>query len=121
MADPLLNEGAIITMLDTLSTPANVEKLTSASFLSIVDSHDRKLEREDWVAVVQDALGMNDMLSRLELTNALYNRWKRGKVEDDTFTEAIKELTKRSEAFREDLKRRMELVAQCPYETDTRH
>lgn len=121
MADPLLNEGAIIQMLDVISAPANVEKLASASFLSIIDSHDRKLEREDWVAIVQDALGMNDMLTRLELTNALYNRFKRNKLEDETFTDALKELTKRAEAFREDLKRRMELVAQCPYETDTRH
>lgn len=121
MADPQLNERAIVDMLDKISTPVSTERLTSASFLSIIDSHDRKLDREEWVAIVQDALGMNDMLSRLELTSALFRRFKENILEDKVFTEAIHELTKRAEDFRLDLKRRMELVAQCPYETDTRH
>lgn len=121
MADPQLNEGAIVAMLDKISSPANTERLTSGSFLSIIDSHDRKLEREEWVAIVQDALGMNDMLSRLELTHALYRRYKNELLEEKIFTEAIHELTKRAEDFRLGLKRRMELVAQCPYEKDTRH
>lgn len=121
MADPQLNEGAIVAMLDKISTPANTERLTSAAFLSIIDSHDRKLEREEWVAIVQDALGLNDMLSRLELTSALFRRYKENIIEEKMFTEAIHELTKRAEDFRQDLKKRMELVAQCPYETDTKH
>lgn len=121
MADPQLNESAIVAMLDTISAPANVERLTSAGFLSVIDSHDRKLEREEWVAIVQDVLGMTDMLTRMEITNALYRRFREDALKEATFTDAMKELTKRAEAFREDLKRRMELVAQCPYENDTKH
>lgn len=121
MADPVLNESAIVKMLDTISAPANIERLTSATFLSIIDSHDRKLEREEWVGIVQDALAMTDMLTRLEITTAMHRRLKEERLNDELFVNATKELTKRAEEFRENLKRKMELVAQCPYESDTKH
>ena len=121
MADPQLNERAIVSMLDTISTPASIERLVSAGFMSIIDSHDRKLERTEWVGIVQDAMGMADMLTRLEITVALHKRFNEKVLDEKVFTDAIKELTKRSEGLRESLKEKMELVAQCPYETDTKH
>lgn len=121
MPDPVLNEKAVMQVLDKVASVQSAERLVSGAFMSAVDCFDRRINREPFMEVLQDAFGLADMLSRLDITAAYKDHFAGGTMTDAMFDSSIKEITGRAEKLRESLIKRMDLVVQCPYEDDKKH
>lgn len=114
VADPILNEKAVLNDLDRVSSLKTAEQLKHAAQFTIIGAFDRQIDRDPFIELVQTASGYAANLSRLELLAQLSNLLTQGKLNEKTLETAIKAMTKVCE------ERRAELVKQFTPITEMR-
>ncbi len=118
MADPILNEDMILAGLCAPASLDTADQLQEASWMSIANAYDRKIEREPFVKLISAAMTMNNNLGRLLVTVRVRDMLERGKLTKEQLDEAAASLIGYSESARVDLYKLTELVAQCPTSLD---
>ena len=117
----------VIDCLSVLVNPAGMEALQSGALLSIVDSYDRRILRENFVPVASISLGLHTAMGRMDTllsVRTLISRRGGDRTPEDAtlldhIDKALQHLIAYAEGKRSELKQRMELVVQCPTAEDT--
>lgn len=118
MADPILNESMILVGLSPPASLENIDQLQEASWLSIANAYDRKIERDEFIKLISAAMTMNNNLGRLQVTVRVREMMERNKLTKENIDAAATQLIGYSEVARLELYRLTELVAQCPTSLD---
>ena len=122
---PHLNEKEIIEQLASPCTMDNSNYSRVAGFLSMIDVHDRRLQRSAVVQTSARALAMIEFLRQAEaLTRVLHSLVSGKYTPEETIKGVSLAIEKNLEAANETrilLHEDMVKVAQCPYEGDPVH
>ena len=114
MADPVFNEQYILKMLDVPVGLASIDRLQTATMLTIVDGFDRKLKREAFVRLIANALSAHANLGRLQFIKLLMDLHTQHPVTLEQLVMASTEMVAYCETERVSLVKQFQLVAQCP-------
>ena len=118
MSSPLLNEDLICSMLGTLPTAAEGETLRTSSLLVLLDSYDRKVDRETFFETSKAALQLSEMCGRLESVSGIRASLAAGTLTDTKLDESLGIITGHAETCRKNLIKAMALLIQCPNDGD---
>lgn len=121
MVSPQINEGMIVGVLDIPTEPEATAQLQSGSVLAIVDGFDRQLQRAEFIRIVTEAVALHGLVGRLESLSMILRLIEQDKLDAKRVREAVHSLTISADHHRMELKKHMELVAQCPWDDDAKH
>lgn len=118
---PILDEAAIIAQLSvSAATDSTNEYLRTAAVLSIIDAHDRQINRNAYVQIVNRAVQMNERLRELEILCRL--RLDLARQTPQAILAAVEGLQKvkfdQAEEWRKGLHEDMERLGACAWEDD---
>lgn len=116
--NPLLSERYIIDVLSVAVGPESIMHLRSAIMSPLVAAYDRRITRDEFIEMIDDALKMRDALGRLEMLISIDNLMQIDDFDAEKVREALTGLTNTAEAKRASMIKRMELIAQLPCEDD---
>ena len=121
MATPFFNEDMIASMLDTAPSIEAGEQLRTASYITLLDAYDRKVDRNTFSEVAKQAVQLNEMMGRLESTTGIYATFKADKLTPEKLEEAMAIITGHAESCRHALVEKLALIMQCPWSDDSVH
>lgn len=121
VADPLLNEAAILNDLDRVSSAPSAAQLKQGARLAILDTFDRRPYREPFAELVCEACSLQANLSRLEFAETLRKALEGGKLDKAMLDETIKGLTNVCEERRAGLIKLFKPVTEMRLEGDPLH
>jgi hypothetical protein len=121
MPNPQIDEGMVLGVLDVPVVYDTVHQLQTGGVLSIVDAHDRKITRPVFVEITSAAMGLYASVGRFQSMVSMLNLIKSGEFSEAKLTDAIAKAAEVAEKQRKSLLQHMELVAQCPWDEDTKH
>lgn len=112
-------------MLDCLAQPPtyqNVGPVQSGAMMALIDSYDRKVEREFFCGIAALSLSLHSAMGRLHTVNTLKEIAKDPQFMADparAFDEALKSLESHAAQRHKELNQMAHLLVQCPTEADT--
>lgn len=118
---PRIDEAYIMQALDRVSSPLAFNALVTGAHLSIIDGFDRQIDRDPYNSLVEDAIALVNMGSRLHAVNAMLRMMEKGTLTREKMEEARVALTKQAEIHRTKLMGLMDKVRQCPTLYDQIH
>lgn len=121
VADPIMNEAAILSDLDRVASTANASQLKSGSKLAIVDAFDRRPDREPFHDLVQEACSLQANLSRLEFAETMRRLFVENKLSKETLDGVVKTLVEKCEEHRTSLVKKFKPVTEMRLKDDKVH
>lgn len=118
-ASPLLDERV---MMDALRAPIaggeGASRIMIGAMWALLDSFDRKLERDKFEEIADQSVKLTQLLARLSLCEIIQRMHNNGTLTGEKLEEAVADLAKRAEVERRSFCEKMNLVVQCPWESD---
>lgn len=123
MADPLLDEQKIVSVLKTEPANSNeaVRALQSGVTMALVDAYDRKVDRESFICLMSAVLQMYGNLSVFHTLNSIVALHDSGALDRNKFDDAFTALMAKVRKDHSSVLAMMELIQQCPLSKDTVH
>lgn len=122
MTTPLIDERALLKLLDCTATYANIERLQQGAIMALIDCYDREITREAFVLAARTTANMIDALARLALLhNVKQFAEKHGKAEPADIALAQKGVNEMLEEANKATIEMVELMRQCPLDEDRVH
>lgn len=121
MADPLLDERLILTMLNVPVSLEVAARLQHASLMALVDAYDRKLERESYIALAGAALELHSAAGKYKIMSSIAALQKDNKLTVEEITSSQTELDKHATKLLSNLTALFERCAMCPTSEDKVH
>ena len=100
-------------MLSTPCDKAGVDALCTGSMLSILDAHDRGIERYHFGETLATAMALAGSMARMDTVLSMQHLFKSGTLNEAKFFDAIKSLTDFATESKIKLKDQMALLKQC--------
>lgn len=121
MPSPQINEGMILGVLGVPLSVEAVAQLQTGAALSIIDGFDRQITRPNFIDTMNESLALYGAMGRLESVTTMLKMLKDNRLDAATLEKAVENLTNAAEHHRKELKDKMALVAQCPWDHDSKH
>lgn len=121
VADPQLNEQAILADLDRVSSITTSAQLKNGAKLAVIDGFDRQPNRDYFAELVTSACSLQANLSRLEFAAHMQQLLKDNKLDADMLERTVKSLTQVCEERRADVVKLFKPVTEMRHSTDAVH
>ena len=111
----------ILALLATPGSLATSDKIQQGNLFGLIDAHDRKTTREEFIQIAETSFSLKDSLSRLHLLTAIDELYRTGALTQKKLDEAIEGLSRTLDRNRLNMYDLIHRVTQCPKTGDTVH
>lgn len=127
MSDPVLHEPTLQQMLDCACGVDNTSRLQAAAMMSVLDGFDRDIDREPFLRMMLAAFALHTQMAKLYMLGEVRESYRVHMHDPDPATfEGLLHAThadvlKAANDIHTEVKRRTDLLVQCPTSQDQVH
>ena len=101
--NPNVDERMMLLAMNAETSALNAERILGGAFLGVIDCYDRRIERINYVTIVNRTTWLYDVLGRIQTLQLVIMMLEDGKLTADVLKGHIKELTDKAEETRKEL------------------
>ena len=121
MGDPLMDEDMLLDMLSCQINFENCSRLQSAALYAVVAAHDRKCTRDEFIALMESAMGLHSYAGKLYMMTQVRQNFTANQLDLEMIDTSLDKLTSYGNSNHSNLKTFLERMVQCPTSHDKVH